>query len=215
MEEISVGQFRMPIERYDGARVSMEIKQKRMHSKKRRVKTWTQEEDAILLDLYAQYPKKWGVIAGLMQDRNENQCLHRYRRITQLGEHRKIWSTEEDETVRKLIRKVGRNWKVLSEMLGSKTGKQIRERFINKLDPKINRDDWTDEEDRRIITLYSEIGRRWSEISKHLPGRPENKVKNRFYSFIQKNYDIKYRPLHEHQGKEDEKGREQQKNSEE
>lgn len=29
-------------------------------------------------------------------------------------------------------------------MLGTKTGKQIRERFINKLDPKIKREEWTD-----------------------------------------------------------------------
>lgn len=29
-------------------------------------------------------------------------------------------------------------------MLGTKTGKQIRERFINKLDPKIKKEDWTD-----------------------------------------------------------------------
>ena len=43
-----------------------------------------------------------------------------------------------------------------------------------------------------ILQYYSEVGSRWSEISKRLPGRPENKIKNRFYSFIQKNYDIKY-----------------------
>lgn len=36
-------------------------------------------------------------------------------------------------------------------MLGSKNGKQIRERFINKLDPKINKDDWTEEEDKMIL----------------------------------------------------------------
>lgn len=74
-----------------------------------------------------------------MNDRNENQCLHRYRRLSQLGAHRKIWSSEEDETVKKLMRKIGKNWKLLSEMLGTKTGKQIRERFINKLDPKIKK----------------------------------------------------------------------------
>lgn len=114
MEEISLGQYRIPIERYDGVKVNMEIKQKRLHSKKRKVKTWTQEEDIMLLELYHEYPKKWANIASMMQDRNENQCLHRYRRITQLGDHRKIWSTEEDETVKKLIKKVGKNWKVLS-----------------------------------------------------------------------------------------------------
>jgi hypothetical protein len=30
-----------------------------------------------------------------------------------------------------------------------------------------------------------------------LPGRPENKIKNRFYSYIQKNYDIKYKIIEE------------------
>ncbi len=70
------------------------------------------------------------------------------------------------------MKKVGKNWKLLAQMLGSKTGKQIRERFINKLDPKIKKEDWTDEEDRKIIELFSQIGRKWSEISKFLPGRP-------------------------------------------
>ena len=70
------------------------------------------------------------------------------------------------------MKKVGKNWKVLSELMGSKTGKQIRERFINKLDPKIKKEEWSDEEDRKIIELYCLIGRKWSEISKQLPGRP-------------------------------------------
>lgn len=43
----------------------------------------------------------------------------------------------------KLIKKYGKNWKLISEMLGSKNGKQIRQRYINKLDPKIKKEDWT------------------------------------------------------------------------
>lgn len=49
-----------------------------------------------------------------MIDRNENQCLHRYRRLSQLGANKKIWSSEEDDTIRKMIKKVGKNWKLLS-----------------------------------------------------------------------------------------------------
>jgi hypothetical protein len=74
----------------------MEIRQKHLHSKKRKVKTWSPEEDQQLIALYAEYPKKWAIISESMHDRNENQCLHRYRRLSQLGAHRKIWSTEED-----------------------------------------------------------------------------------------------------------------------
>ena len=61
-----------------------------------------------------------------------------------------------------MIKKVGKNWKLLSEALGTKTGKQIRERFINKLDPKIKKEEWTDEQDRKLIELYSELGSKWS-----------------------------------------------------
>ena len=130
-----------------------------------------------------------------MNDRNENQCLHRYRRLSQMGFQKKIWSTEEDQKILKLIKEVGKNWKLLSEVLGTKTGKQIRERYINKLDPKIKVDEWTDEEDKMILKYYSELGSRWSEISKRIPGRPENKIKNRFYSYIQKNYQIKLKMI--------------------
>lgn len=112
-----------------------------------------------------------------------------------MGKSHKIWSSQEDETILKLIKKYGKNWKLISEMLGSKNGKQIRERYINKLDPRIKREDWSEEEDRKILELFSKIGSKWSEISKSLPGRPENKIKNRFYSFIQKNYDIKFKEV--------------------
>ena len=39
-----------------------------------------------------------------------------------------------------LIKKLGKNWKVISQIMKTKNGKQIRQRYINKLDPKINLD---------------------------------------------------------------------------
>lgn len=45
MEESQPGQYTKSIERYDGQKVNLEIKQKHLHSKKRKVKTWTPEED--------------------------------------------------------------------------------------------------------------------------------------------------------------------------
>ncbi len=41
-----------------------------------------------------------------------------------------------------------------------------------------------------IITLYNQIGSSWKRISKELPGRPENAVKNRFYSHIKRFYHL-------------------------
>lgn len=105
--------------------------------------------------------------------------------------HTKNWSEDEDDMVQKLIKRVGKNWKLISEMLSTKTGKQIRERYINKLDPSIKKQPWTKEEDMMLIKCIKEFGSKWSEISKSLPGRPENMIKNRFYSYIKKNYEIR------------------------
>lgn len=63
-------------------------------------------------------------------------------------------------------------------------------RYINKLDPSLNNDQFTEDEDKNIIDKYYKIGPRWSEIAKYLQGRSENMVKNRFYSFIKKAYVI-------------------------
>jgi myb proto-oncogene protein len=71
-----------------------------------------------------------------------------------------------------MIKQVGHNWRLIAEELGTKSGKQIRERFINKLDPNIRREEWTEEEDMKIIELYSQMGSKWCEISKCLSGRP-------------------------------------------
>jgi hypothetical protein len=61
-----------------------------------------------------------------MGHRNENQCLHRFRRLSQLGDHKKIWSRDEDQTVLQMVGKYGNNWKLIASALKTKTGKQIR-----------------------------------------------------------------------------------------
>ena len=39
-----------------------------------------------------------------------------------------------------------KNWVTIANFM-NKTGKQVRDRFINNLDPNINRNPWTVEED--------------------------------------------------------------------
>jgi hypothetical protein len=68
----------------------------------------------------------------------------------------------------------------------NRNGKQCRERWYNFLNPEINRDPFTAEEDLQILQLRQKIGNRWSEIIKHLPGRTENSVKNRFNCMFKK-----------------------------
>ncbi|KAJ0031985.1 hypothetical protein Pint_12799 [Pistacia integerrima] len=152
---------------------------------------WTPEEDEILRKAVQRFKgKNWKKIAECFKDRTDVQCLHRWQKVLNPELVKGPWSKEEDEIIIELVNKFGpKKWSTIAQHLPGRIGKQCRERWHNHLNPSINKEAWTQEEELALIRAHQIYGNRWAELTKFLPGRTDNAIKNHWNSSVKKKLD--------------------------
>ncbi|KAK8885456.1 hypothetical protein M9Y10_040904 [Tritrichomonas musculus] len=152
-------------------------------------KKWTPEEDALLRKIASERETSinWKAAENQFPGKTSQQIFERWTKVLDPGLLKGSWTRQEDEVIINFVHTYGcKSWTKLASLLPGRIGKQCRERWLNHLNPELNRGPWTPEEDQQLLLLHEQFGNHWSKISYLMPSRADNMIKNRWYSTLSK-----------------------------
>lgn len=125
-------------------------------------------------------------IISLILQMQAQQTLEKSQEVITRGS----WSQQEDDLLTNAVQQLGpKKWTDIAKFVPSRTSKQCRERWFNRLSPDLKHDPFEQWEDNIIIQKQRDIGNRWALIAKELPGRSTNSIKNRWYSCLKSQHE--------------------------
>mmetsp|Transcript_27363 Transcript_27363/g.40398 ORF Transcript_27363/g.40398 Transcript_27363/m.40398 type:complete len:986 (-) Transcript_27363:148-3105(-) len=153
--------------------------------------SWTKDDDVRLTEVMKKYknPRDWEPVAKEHgRGKSAKECHERWIRYLKPGVRKGQWQDHEDvivvEAVTSSTEQPFTRWSDLAQRLPGRVGKQIRDRWVNHLNPNINHLPFSREDDLLLWDGHKKLGKRWVEIStKYFNStRSENHIKNRWYS---------------------------------
>lgn len=100
---------------------------------------------------------------------------------------RRRWKQWEDQLLIQVVSEHGPSrWNTLARHFPGRNGRQVRLRWMNHLQPSLDKRPWRPDEDAVLLEAHKALGNKWALISMRLCGRTDNSVKNRYKSIVRR-----------------------------
>jgi myb proto-oncogene protein len=87
---------------------------------------------------------------------------------------------EEDIRIQDYVNEFGMKWTLIANKMKTRTHRQIRERYVNYLNPQLQSAKWSLDEEKKIIHILSTRNNiSWKSLEKDFPGRTDVSIKNK------------------------------------
>ncbi|EAX85025.1 Myb-like DNA-binding domain containing protein [Trichomonas vaginalis G3] len=92
------------------------------------------------------------------------------------------FTQQEDDKLVRLVEEYGTkgNWKMISKKMHGRSPRQCMDRYVRFLDPSVNKDPWTPEEDKLLLELVPKLSPKWRQISLFFRRRNDIQCRNRY-----------------------------------
>ena len=80
------------------------------------------------------------------------------------------FSKEEDDMLLSIFQKYPRQWSLIASKM-NRTSRQVKDRYENYLDPNLNTDKWSLEEETLLDKKVKEFGTSWTKIAQFFDNR--------------------------------------------
>ncbi|KAG8856204.1 hypothetical protein FRB96_006516 [Tulasnella sp. 330] len=145
-------------------------------------KQWTTAEDECLVQAvrtYGEDTESWKQIAAAVPGRTNKACRKRWKHSLHPSIKKSNWNVEEDELLLDLHMKHPGRWALIASHIPGRTDDACAKRYCEALDPKLNKNEWTPNEDEILLEAYDRLGSAWSKVGEEL-GRSGLGCRNRW-----------------------------------
>ncbi|KAG2149685.1 hypothetical protein BD769DRAFT_1343701 [Suillus cothurnatus] len=131
---------------------------------------WTAQEDRLLANAVAIHGESdnWKAVAHCVPERTNKACRKRWLHSLSPNVKKSAWTPEEDHLLLELYKVHSTKWAVIARHIPGRTDDACSKRYREALDPSLRRDEWSKEEDDKLLDAYSRFVGRWGQVGQEL-----------------------------------------------